>query len=131
MTEYHPNHLQKGFMSTMTNLYYESNSGSLLPPDLYRFSPIIGYALVILFDRAQLLSIPPTFANTHVLSLLSLFLPLQSCIFLTHRQLLQSRTPFGEHLGAFQINFLGSIFSKICFMYFIRSAKITGFQLIW
>jgi hypothetical protein len=30
-------------MSTMTNLYYESNSGSLLPPDLYRFSPIIGY----------------------------------------------------------------------------------------
>lgn len=43
MTEYHPNHLQKGFMSTMTNLYYESNSGSFLPPDLMRFSPVIGY----------------------------------------------------------------------------------------
>lgn len=42
MTEYHPNHLQKGFMSTMTNLYYESNSGSFLPPDLYRFAPVIG-----------------------------------------------------------------------------------------
>lgn len=44
LTEYQPDMLKPGFMSTMTNLYHESNAGQMLPPDLVRFSP--AFALV-------------------------------------------------------------------------------------
>jgi hypothetical protein len=43
LTEYQPDMLKPGFMSTMTNLYHESNGGALMPPDLQRFSPAVGY----------------------------------------------------------------------------------------
>eukprot|EP01122_Echinamoeba_exundans_P017042 TRINITY_DN883_c0_g2_i1.p1 TRINITY_DN883_c0_g2~~TRINITY_DN883_c0_g2_i1.p1 ORF type:complete len:242 (+),score=45.61 TRINITY_DN883_c0_g2_i1:165-890(+) len=42
LTEYQPDMLKPGFMSTMTNLYHESNAGALMPPDLQRFSPAVG-----------------------------------------------------------------------------------------
>lgn len=41
MTEYQSDMLNPGFMSTMNNLYYESESGSMLPKDLMKFAPIM------------------------------------------------------------------------------------------
>lgn len=55
-------------MSTMTNLYYESNSGSFLPPDLYRFSPVIGYVLVSSpLDTLSQIPHPELRSNPHLI----------------------------------------------------------------
>ena len=50
MTDYEADMLRTGFMSTMNNLYYESNSGRLAPPT--NFTPIVLIVLVSLFSRA-------------------------------------------------------------------------------
>ena len=50
MTDYEADMLRTGFMSTMNNLDYESNSGRLAPPT--NFTPIVLIVLVSLFSRA-------------------------------------------------------------------------------
>ena len=45
LTDYESNMLQNGFMATMNNLYYESNSGPLLPSNS-NFTPFILIVLV-------------------------------------------------------------------------------------
>jgi hypothetical protein len=45
LTEYQPDMLKSGFMSTMTNLYHESNGGAMIPNELVRFSPAFAYVI--------------------------------------------------------------------------------------
>jgi len=41
LTEYHPNSLNKSFVSTMDYLYYQSDSGSILPKGDLKFLPFL------------------------------------------------------------------------------------------
>lgn len=96
MTEYHPHHLQKGFMGTMTNLYYESNSGSMLPEDLLRFTPAIGYVpRFVAFPVARIRS-------NSVIGFFITF-TVQPCIFLAHWKPICARTATRKYPRSFQM----------------------------
>eukprot|EP01095_Lingulamoeba_sp_RSL-Kostka_P005667 TRINITY_DN170_c1_g3_i1.p1 TRINITY_DN170_c1_g3~~TRINITY_DN170_c1_g3_i1.p1 ORF type:complete len:242 (+),score=73.66 TRINITY_DN170_c1_g3_i1:179-904(+) len=47
LTDYEENNLRRGFMLTMNNLYYESNSGTLIPPKNHAF--IVAVVLISIF----------------------------------------------------------------------------------
>eukprot|EP01121_Diplochlamys_sp_Union-15-3_P000404 TRINITY_DN1037_c0_g1_i6.p1 TRINITY_DN1037_c0_g1~~TRINITY_DN1037_c0_g1_i6.p1 ORF type:complete len:235 (-),score=10.54 TRINITY_DN1037_c0_g1_i6:52-756(-) len=51
MTEYQSELLTRGFMATMNNLYYDSDKGVMLPPDLYRFMPFFGFIVFTLVGQ--------------------------------------------------------------------------------